>query len=1260
MRVVEPTAEAFGGLRNTTFTDAAWPALGAALDALFDASQAEFSLAIGTDDREWTSAVAEALCAVEAFLAFEPSPPDANANVDRGGNSSLTGERGVSVGSSSGVGERLSLLLELILGHASLKHARPLERATALVTWLLLHSSIGSPRSDALGTGGFDGSFCKASDALAVDTIAHDTLASDALARCLSGPSHTNRLKLRATLLLKRAFHHSLELSTQPPMGSCWPMRALEAVLRPLRRAAAPPAAANGGAALAPTLLMTSAADAAVLVIAECCRRTAAQLPSQLPASRWLHEPPWWLGRLSDWRQGEPVRARLFAAATEEMGATIAGVNDAAHLNFAAATVDATAAVVAAAAVDASAARWTVADAHLWRDAAPLLLCDAGAASPRQLAERMRRWLDVLDPHGASHINRGQTHRGKTATSQVETIEKLRSSLVSIGLQAAALPLPRRAAVLSDGAARLYPAVAAQCALCAGATLPLALLQALLPSMLKKAGKAGEGGEVVSLEQEASILLQPVLNALSTTGSISESFVSIAVEFAALYPESILPDLAAKLAAPLARQRANALMIIERLCDGSAATSVQGAGLSTAVAQSLACALMPRLGDCSLSLRRRAAALFARLDPAFALPRLIALLQSVERGNPEMRSAVEEALASALKGGTDATAAASALMDAMRDVLAPPSGGTVTAAGKGDTAKAAPSAPHPGRIGPPRAGDEARDEAGDGRGDGRGVECNEKESDEDGASAAGAALESRLLRATERWATELKAAEWPPVLRVVATKFFAAADDTSCLRLLKRLVALPSSHAHLPMLVPLALQRLARARPEADWGAQQGGAQQGRAQQGGAQQGGAQKGGAHLDKGGGHPNTFAAPPRETAADVGAGEALMQLRPLLLLSLLPESAWVGLSPERSREGPLEVHEGASAMKDSTLAAPEGAAWRSHVPMLRSSLHAVVCDDSALGEVRKLATSLLARLPPDADFRLALATVRRLLGNTAETAEAAAADVDDKKIDTARALEGKLALYYVCVAVGLHPSAARAAERHVDLLLDATSVGMGGDPNAGKGAQPSVQPELAVSLQAGSMELLSRLVYASLVPVESKRISAPAKSKMPPAPAGDVLEAMLIRSERSEVGALQTLAAAASMVHARSGARATASFAARVLPRLLPCTGVAAGLVIFGFAFQSSPHLDVTTLHALLLRAIEGCRGGEAAERLNALKLLGVVLASGSDEEVWGGEDCATQLLLEAVKMLESLATIDASREVRRLAEKLKQVALGLAE
>ena len=129
----------------------------------------------------------------------------------------------------------------------------------------------------------------------------------------------------------------------------------------------------------------------------------------------------------------------------------------------------------------------------------------------------------------------------------------------------------------------------------------------------------------------------------------------------------------------------------------------------------------------------------------------------------------------------------------------------------------------------------------------------------------------------------------------------------------------------------------------------------------------------------------------------------------------------------------------------------------------------------------------------------------------------------------------------------------------------------------------------------------------------------------------------------------------MLHARRGARAVAALAARVLPRLLPCAGVATGQFIFGLAYQASPHLDCSTLHSLLLHALDACRATKAAERLGALKLLGLVLASGGDEAVWGGR--TAQLLPDAVKMLESLALIDPSRDVRRLAEQLKRAALG---
>ena len=61
------------------------------------------------------------------------------------------------------------------------------------------------------------------------------------------------------------------------------------------------------------------------------------------------------------------------------------------------------------------------------------------------------------------------------------------------------------------------------------------------------------------------------------------------------------------------------------------------------------------------------------------------------------------------------------------------------------------------------------------------------------------------------------------------------------------------------------------------------------------------------------------------------------------------------------------------------------------------------------------------------------------------------------------------------------------------------------------------------------------------------------------------------------------------------------------------------------------------------------------RLEALKLLGLVLSCGGDEGVWGARP--EQNIARTVELLNGLALMDSSRDVRRLAQQLHDAAFN---
>ena len=130
------------------------------------------------------------------------------------------------------------------------------------------------------------------------------------------------------------------------------------------------------------------------------------------------------------------------------------------------------------------------------------------------------------------------------------------------------------------------------------------------------------------------------------------------------------------------------------------------------------------------------------------------------------------------------------------------------------------------------------------------------------------------------------------------------------------------------------------------------------------------------------------------------EPFDRLRPLLLLQLLPEDHW------------------SAAPDDGSL-----------MPSCRQALMSCVDDESEMQQVRKLAVSLLARLPPKDG----------VVGGGGENTEdlmwARVRRLADKPYDAAEEPTSALALYYVCCGVTLHYEMASTAadDNHAPILL-----------------------------------------------------------------------------------------------------------------------------------------------------------------------------------------------------------------------------------
>ena len=127
----------------------------------------------------------------------------------------------------------------------------------------------------------------------------------------------------------------------------------------------------------------------------------------------------------------------------------------------------------------------------------------------------------------------------------------------------------------------------------------------------------------------------------------------------------------------------------------------------------------------------------------------------------------------------------------------------------------------------------------------------------------------------------------------------------------------------------------------------------------------------------------------------------------------------------------------------------------------------------------------------------------------------------------------------------------------------------------------------------------------------------------------------------------------MQHARRGPRQAAELAALVLPSLLEHKGASVTHTLFSIAYHAQPNLEGELLHGLLLRAVSDLHSSEVGAKMEALKLLGLVLSCGGDASVWGGQP--EDQLTSTFKLLNGIALMDSDRSVRQLAQQLYDAA-----
>ena len=671
---------------------------------------------------------------------------------------------------------------------------------------------------------------------------------------------------------------------------------------------------------------------------------------------------------------------------------------------------------------------------------------------------------------------------------------------------------------------------------------------------------------------------------------------------------------------------------------------------------------------------------------------------------PALETALEAALAAVLAGPRDAAETIGAVIDALKD-------GTTAAR---ELCAETPLAPFPlltspAHLGPPvhaasvgtdhRAGTDQRTGTGHRTASATAASSSSGGGAADAAGTAGAAADAGeggvlLLRALEGWVTNLDESTWPRAFRLACTKFFAAAQDVCSLQVLKRMLATTRGHdAWQALVVRAAVLRLEVVC-----------------------KGSTCKGSTQTE----------ADAAAATAVAGANADLMlydRLRPLLLLQMLPEDGWMGVvtgvpCPAQSSggdgcsvtggfergggdgggngEGGGDGGGGGGGHADDDEAAVSDAgvpvalvsadavapSLAAELPSCARALLARVSDHAEQQPVRKMATALLARLPP------AVA-----LNTTLESMLARVAALGRAPRELATDATCGLALYYLCCTVVLHPAqVSMAITRYSGALISVLRAAP--LPNGPRAAQEPdttrVAQEALERLGMGCIDLLARTWCVGLegAPREGSTMgegvdwaeATRAGTDDATFAAGWPIErcvGAMLGDSTTISHALAIITLATRMRHAHGGAPAAAVLAARALPLLLRRSGAPITQALFELAFHSQAHLDAISLAALAERARADGQSAHEDARLAAVKLLGVVLAvtstltsgaSASGGGVSGGAHdgapkTATRAVVGGEALLSELYRLASPQEadgrVRALAQHVLGTAMGMA-
>ena len=558
----------------------------------------------------------------------------------------------------------------------------------------------------------------------------------------------------------------------------------------------------------------------------------------------------------------------------------------------------------------------------LWTHCAPFLLCDCRTPTAQSLHADVERLIAQATKESADS--------SCTDCDGCSNTYAL-SALCCLALLLDSLPAREREEMVTQAASRLRPLVAtAMCGPCARAAVPLALLVAFLPAWVDPAA------------ENATVILQPLLDLLSATDAAPSTVVSLIAGLTVKHPTVVLSDVVSLLDSPVSNQRANAVAIISKVSERCALLSVLGRKGCQRVTRSLISRMLAESSHAVVW--QQSIDILCRVDLQIVLPLLLA--SEVAAGMSEHD--LETVFGTILHGSHAAPSLiAASCIDALRAHTLP---------GVTQPSHEVPS--NPGQIGPKReafGADMARGEQSTSRD--AGIE-----------DIPGGQL---LLRALEEWASRLDVHHWPAIIRTAGSKFFGASQDVFSLQVVKHLLARSDAAVTQALVAEAAVDRFNTLTVS----------------------------GVQLDQ---HPYDH-------------------LRPMLLLQMLPEKGWLD---------------------------QENCAVFRHA--CERTLMDLMNNDRCIQPVRKLAVSLLARMPSDSIAAMMLSHLSAL--------------ASEPHGGSLRPLSG-LSIYYFCSAAMLHPKITDMMVQNATLLFDLLAA----KPGSGE----------LERMQRGAMECLARVLSVECI-------------------------------------------------------------------------------------------------------------------------------------------------------------------------------------